>query len=313
MVKNMEMTTEKSKIISIFKSVILPFIPMILWGSLFPMIKIGYAAFEIDGKNIPDIIMFAALRFTICGLILCTFCLLKKIKFATPVRSNLLKIMLSGLFSIILHYAFTYVGLAFTDSSKTALLKQLGVLFYICFAFLFIKDERFSVLKIVGGVLGFGGLIAINLNGQGLTFAFGDILIVLASVCTVVSSIISKELVKTNSPFWTNGISQLYGGIIMLIAALVMGGRIPKITPWAVFVFLYICTASIIAYVLYSYLLRTVSLSRMFIIKFTEPLFACLFGAWWLSEDIFKIQYLVAFVMISAGIILGNKAKEKTK
>ena len=41
-------------------------------------------------------------------------------------------------------------------------------------------------------------------------------------------------------------------------------------------------------------------------IKFAEPLFTCLFGAVLLGEVIFKIQYLVAFVLISTGIVLGN-------
>jgi drug/metabolite transporter (DMT)-like permease len=283
---------------------------MILWGSLFPMIKIGYAAFEIESTSIPDIIMFASCRFTLCGIILCSICLVRKEKIAVPVKSNVFKILLLGLFSIVLHYAFTYIGLAFTDGSKTALLKQLGVLFYICFAFLFIKDEKFSVFKIVGAIVGFAGLVAINVSGQGVTFAFGDILIILASVCTVISSVMNKSVAKNNSAFWVNGLSQFSGGLIMLIAALIMGGKIPKITPWAIFVFMYICTASMIAYVLYTYLLRTVSVSKMFIIKFTEPLFACIFGAMWLGEDIFKIQYLVAFLLISTGIILGNKSKE---
>ncbi len=306
----METTRKILNSSTFFKSILLPLVPMILWGSLFPMIKIGYAAFEIESTNIPDIIMFASCRFTLCGIILCAICLVRKEKIAAPIKSNVFKILSLGLFSIVLHYAFTYIGLAFTDSSKTALLKQLGVLFYICFAFLFIKDEKFSVLKIVGGVLGFGGLVAINLNGAGLIFAFGDILIILASVCTVISSVINKSVANNNSAFWVNGLSQLSGGLVMLIAALIMGGKIPKITPWAIFVFLYICTASMIAYVLYTYLLRTVSVSKMFIIKFTEPLFACIFGAMWLGEDIFKIQYLLAFILISAGIILGNKANE---
>jgi drug/metabolite transporter (DMT)-like permease len=39
-----------------------------------------------------------------------------------------------------LHYAFTYIGLSSTDSSKTALIKQLGSLIYVCFAFLFFKN-----------------------------------------------------------------------------------------------------------------------------------------------------------------------------
>jgi drug/metabolite transporter (DMT)-like permease len=47
----------------------------------------------------------------------------------------------------------------------------------------------------------------------------------------------------------------------------------------------------------------------MFIIKFSEPLFACVFGALLLGENIFKWQYLIAFVLISSGIILGNKNK----
>jgi len=48
----------------------------------------------------------------------------------------------------------------------------------------------------------------------------------------------------------------------------------------------------------------------MFIIKFAGPLFACVFGAVLLGENIFKIQYLVAFVLISLGIILGNKTEK---
>ena len=59
---------------------------------------------------------------------------------------------------IVLHYAFTYIGLATTDSAKTALIKQLGALLYVCFAFLFIKEEKFSVLKILGTLMGFGGI-----------------------------------------------------------------------------------------------------------------------------------------------------------
>jgi len=48
-------------------------------------------------------------------------------------------------------------------------------------------------------------------------------------------------------------------------------------------------------------------MTKLFIIKFTEPLIACVFGAVLLGEDILKIQYLVAFVLITAGILLGNR------
>ena len=72
-------------------------------------------------------------------------------------------------------------------------------------------------------------------------------------------------------------------------------------------VFAYICTASMIAYLLWNYILKTSDLSNMFIIKFAEPLFACLFGAILLGENIFQWQYLIGFILISLGIILANK------
>lgn len=296
-----------------FATLGLSLLVMALWGSLFPFIKIGYEAFAIDTTSIPDILMFAALRFTVCGAIVCLFSGVKKEKLEAPKLKSALMITLMGLFAIVLHYAFTYVGLSLTDSSKTALLKQSGVLLYVCFAFLFFKDEKFSPLKIVGALVGFGGIIAINMGGGAVTFAVGDILIILASVCTVVSNVMSKKIVGSSSPYWVTGISQLTGGLILFVAAIVMGGKFPTFTPWAVLVFAYICTASIVAYTLWYYVQNHADLSGLFIIKFAEPLFACLFGALLLSEDIFKLQYLFAFLLISLGIVLANLKKKDTK
>ena len=144
-----------------FKTIALSLLVMALWGSLYPMIKIGYNAFEINSNSIPDILMFAGIRFVVCGLVVCVYSFLKKEMIAVPKVKNIFYIFIMGLFSIVLHYAFTYIGLSTTDSSKTALIKQLGVLIYVCFAFLFFKDEKYSTLKIVGAVIGFGGIIAI--------------------------------------------------------------------------------------------------------------------------------------------------------
>ena len=57
--------------------------------------------------------------------------------------------------------------------------------------------------------------------------------------------------------------------------------------------------------------MKSSDLSNLFIIKFAEPLFACIFSAFLLGEDLFKWQYFVAFVLISAGIVLGNKNESK--
>lgn len=290
------------------KTVVLSLIVMALWGSLFPMIKIGYSTFNIAAASIPDILMFAGVRFFVCGLVVCVYCWCKKEQIAAPKYRNILNICIIGFFSIVLHYAFTYIGLSTTDGSKTALIKQVGALIYVCFAFLFFENEKYSILKIVGAIIGFSGIVAINYNSNGFSFSAGDILIIGASVCTVVSNVISKKSSAENSPFWITGISQLSGGIILLMSAFVMGADMLTFTLKSAVVFSYICIASVLSYTLWYYVLRNNSLSKMFIIKFAEPLFACVFGAVLLGEDIFRIQYLLAFVLISAGIVLGNKS-----
>ena len=296
-----------------FKIISLSLLVMALWGSLFPMIKIGYASFNIDSASIPDILMFASMRFILSGIVVCAFSFFRKEKLAAPKAKSILNILVIGLVSIVLHYAFTYIGLSVTDGSKTALIKQIGSLIYVCVAFLFFKEEKFSVLKIIGAIIGFLGIIAINYSGEGVSFTLGDMLIILASICTVVSSVLVKKKAGGSSAFWITGISQLSGGIILFVAALIMGGNFLGFNLQSTLVFAYICFASIVAYTLWYYILKTSDLSNMFIIKFAEPLFACVFGAVLLGENIFKIQYLLAFVLISAGIILGNKSVTKNE
>lgn len=282
---------------------------MALWGSLFPMVKIGYNAFGINAYSIPDILMFAGARFILSGFVVCIFSYIKKEKLESPRGKSVLTICVMGLFSIVLHYAFTYIGLSMTDSSKTALIKQAAALIYVCFAFLFFREEKFCIIKIIAAVVGFCGIIAINYNPDGIKFLVGDILIICASVCTVVANVISKKSVEGNSPFWITGISQLVGGLIIFVAAIIMGAESLNFNIKSTAVFMYICIASIVAYTLWYYILNSNSLSKLFIIKFAEPLFACVFGAVLLGENIFKIQYLLAFVLISGGILLGNRSE----
>ncbi len=290
------------------KELLLAIFNMMLFGSLFPLIKIGYSVFNIDTNRICDILVFASIRFILSGLVLLLISFVRKEKIAVPKFKSFCSITFMGIFAIVLHYAFTYIGLSLADSSKTALLKQLGLLLYVCFAFLFVKEEKFGTNKIIGAIVGFCGIIAINFGAGGnVKFSIGDYLIIFASVCSVISSVLTKKVAQNNSSFLVVGISQLTGGIILLFIGLMMGGCIPTFTIKSGFVFGYICLASIAGYLLWTYLQRNGDLSKLFIVKFAEPLFACIFGAILLGEDILKLQYLFAFILISAGIMFGNK------
>lgn len=293
------------------KTILLSLVVMALWGSLYPCIKLSYRALGIDPGSVPDILLFAAIRFVICGGIVSALCL-GRYRADRPSGRNVAYFLLIGLFSIVLHYGLMYVGLSMTDSGKTALIKQAGSLLYICLACLFIKEETFSAYRILGGIIGFVGVAAINYTPGRLNFGPGEALVLVASVCTVVANIISRRSVQKTSPYWLTGISQLFGGIVLLTVALILGGRLPGVSPLGLLLLSYICAASIVSYMLWYRILQSSVLSNMLIIKFAEPVFACLFGAALLGENIFKLQYVLAFIFIASGILLGNKVRKST-
>lgn len=288
------------------KTVFVSLIVMALWGLLFPLVKLGYDVFEI--KTVPDALLFAGVRFCVCGAIVCAFCALRdKEAFKTIKSSVVIPVLLSGFFSIVLHYSLNYCGLILTESSKSAILKQAGSIIFVCFSWAFFKEDKLTIRKIIGVLLGLFGIISINISSGGYSFHIGDILIVLSSVCMMVSNIISKKAVSSVSPIVLTGVSQLFGGIILVAAGLLSGGKMTPVLNIDSFVFVWIILTSVISYCLWYITVGRANLSNLYIIKFAEPLFACIFGAILLGEKIFKIQYLISFLLISAGVCISNK------
>ena len=287
------------------KSIFYALLVMFLWGTLFPMVKLGYGAYNIVTTG--DILFFAGIRFTICGALICLYTFITDKASFKGVKNTLVPVLLSGLFAIILHYSFTYSALKLTDSSKTAILKQIGVLFYVCFSSMFFKEDKLTAKKLIGVLMGFVGIIAINANADGISFNIGDALIIAASFCTVFSNVISKKVFQTVKPITSTGISQLFGGIVLLIIGNLLGGGMDFAFGKSAFIMGYICFASIFSYSIWFTVVKNGELSKLFIIKFAEPVFACIFGAILLGENIFKVQYILAFLLIATGIYISNK------
>lgn len=292
------------------RSLILALVTMMLWGSLYPMVQKGFAAYEVN--TTADILLFAGIRFMVCGAAVCIYAAFKEKGSYRPVKKVIPGILWSGFFAIVLHYSFTYLGLDSTDSSKTALIKQVGSLFYVCFSFLFFKEDRPTVQKIIAALAGFLGIVALNLSAEGISFSIGDLLILGASFSLMFSNVISKKVFSVASPVTATGISHFFGGTILLIVGLAMGGQVSFRLDSSLLIFAYICTASSVSYCLWFIVLKDGELSKLYIIKFSEAIFTCIFGAIIMKENIWKLQYLAALVLICGGILISNiKRKEK--
>lgn len=234
--------------------------------------KLGYQACGIVTTG--NILYFAGVRFNICGAIICLYSLFRNKENFRPVKTAIVPVLLSGVFAIILHYSFIYLGLQLTDSSKTAILKQVGALFYVCFSTLFFKDDRLTAKKLVGSLLGFAGIIAINISTEGVAFQIGDVLIIAASFCTVFSNVISKKVFQKVEPITATGCSQLFGGAVLLAIGKVLGGQMTFAVNRSSLILVYICLASILGYCIWFTIVKSGELSKLFIIKFAEPVFA---------------------------------------
>lgn len=295
-------------------STLLALLVMFFWGSLFPMIKIGYSAFGVDTSSVASILLFAGLRFLLCGaaLIAVSGVRMKRLEF--PARSALAPILLIALTSYVLHYACTYVGISRLESSKTAIIKQTGTLFIICFAFLFRKEDRFTPNKLIGGLLGFSSILVVNLNGLHLSVSGYDLLILLASFCSAAGMIFSKNAYDSYDPLYITAWAQLFGGAIMLALGLLLGGRLAMVDLRAALVLLYMCFASCAGYGLWNLLLKYNDMSRLNVIKFAETLFSALCSWVLLGENIFRLSYLISFLLVCAGIMICNmKGLKKRK
>ena len=278
---------------------------MLLWGSLFPCIKLGYRAFGTDTSSVPSLILFAGIRFLICGTALAVISLLTGRKMI-PRKEDVGLSIAASLTSIVFHYTCTYVGLTMAESGKTAILKQLCAILFVCFSALFRKIGSSRIRTFFGAVIGFIGIFAINYD-SGISFGLGETLIVAASVCTVVSNLFGKRVLETMDPIAYTAFTQLFGGIILTAAGILLGGRIGSWSPRAALILGYICTASTVAYTLWFYAVRRVDLSYLFIVKMAEPLFAVLFGAILLGENLWQMRYLVSLLCIGGAIWLSTE------
>ncbi|MBR0190118.1 MAG: DMT family transporter [Clostridia bacterium] len=127
----------------------------------------------------------------------------------------------------------------------------------------------------------------------------------------LISNILCKKLTKDLDAVVITGYSHFAGGVLLVIIGICSGGNIGYLSVKSAGIFAYICAASIVAYCLWNSILKNNNLSHLFIIKFTEPLFACIFSAILLGEDIFKWQNIIAVLLVSLGIILGSFQRKR--
>lgn len=287
-----------------------------LWGSAFPCIKIGYQMFEISQDAVATQILFAGLRFTLAGILVILIGSVLSGNLLKINRQNALKILKLSLLQTVLQYLFFYIGLANTTGVKASIIEGVNVFIAIFVASLIFRQEKLTMGKLAGCLIGFAGVVLVNLNGNGLDMSFhlnGEGFIFLSTVAYAFSSVYLKRYSKTENPVLLSGWQFISGGLVMTIMGLLMGGKITKVTATGIAMLFYLACISAVAYSLWGILLKYNQVSRVAVFGFMNPVFGVILSAFLLGEreQASGIKSIIALILVSIGIYITAKVKEE--
>ena len=289
-----------------------------LWGSATPSIKTGYEIFGIAGSDTASIIVFAGMRFFLAGAIVLLIQSCAEKRVITPEKGSAKAIITLSLLQTMIQYFCFYVGLAHTSGVSGTIISGAGGLFAILLACVVFRQEKLTANKLIGVIIGFSGIIIMNLDFKGGTaFHFtllGEGLVLMSQLSYALSSIMVKRYSSRFSVVMLSGYQFMLGGLVMVIVGLLTGGRVDLtvgIAGWALLI--YMALISSIAYSVWGLLMANNPVSRIAIFNFLVPLFGVVLSAVFLgeTEQALQLNKLIALALVCLGIFTVNKAAEK--
>ena len=280
------------------------------WGWAYPLIKLGFEEFAIEPSMTAEKMLFAGVRFTLAGMLVLGIARGAKINFALKSRDGYWYMLLFALMNTTLHYAFFYIGLSHSGGARAAILNSLGVFLLVILACLFFKSDKLTGRKIIGCIVGFAGILILNVGGgdSGKFTLQGDGMIVLNALCAAVAGLMTRGLGKRVDVFVGTGYSLAIGGILLIVPALFMGAGIPQITAWGVVILLLLVGISTLGFMLYNKLLTCNPVGKVAIYNSLIPIVGAITSSLCLDEP-FYWKYIIAAMLATAGIYIINRGK----
>lgn len=281
-----------------------------VWGLAYPFIKMGYAHFSITPEMTGSKILFAGVRFTVCGLIILVVSASAGRSMAMRKRSDWFFMLLYALLNTTLHYAAFYIGLSYSAGSRAAILNSLSVFILVILACVFFRSDRLTWSKLVGCGIGFTGILALNLGGgeSGRFTMLGDGMIILNAICSAVAGLLTRGLARRVDVFVGTGYSLALGGLLLLAPAVCMQATFPQVTLYGLAILLVLIGISAVGFLLYNKLISCNPVGKVAIFNSLIPVVGAVSSCLCLGEP-FYWKYIVAGALAAIGIYVINRQK----
>ena len=282
----------------------------LLWGSAYPAIKGGYALLAIGADDVPSKMVFAGDRFAIAGGLLLLMARLTQRSISGLSATQWRQITTLGLTQTSLQYIFFYVGLAYATGVKGSIMNATGTFFSVLLAHFIYHNDRLSLTKVIGCLVGFAGVMVVNFNRDLLDFDFsllGEGFVVLAAFILSAASIYGKKVSQSMDSVVLTGYQLGIGGVALMLGGTLTGGTLAGFTLASSALLFYLAVLSSVAFALWTILLKYNRVGTVTIFNFLIPIFGAILSAMFLGETILEWKNLLALGLVCFGIWLVNR------
>ena len=286
----------------------------LLWGSAFPAIKAGYALLDIAASEIASQMLFAGYRFTLAGLVLLVYAGWS----GRPLRlapGQTRQVLLLGATQTALQYVFFYIGLAHATGVKSSIMNATSTFFSVLLAHLIYADDRLTARKALGCLIGFAGVIVVNVaGGAGLDLEFsllGEGAIIIAALVLAGATIYGKRVSQRLDAVVMTGYQLTIGGLMLCLVGFAFGGEVADFDLQSATLLIYLALLSSVAFAIWSVLLKYNPVGQVAIFNFLIPVFGVVLSALLLGENMFAWKNLVALCCVVLGIWLVTTSKPR--
>jgi drug/metabolite transporter (DMT)-like permease len=216
-----------------------------------------------------------------------------------------------GFFATALPFALFSWGEQYIDSALAAILNGTTPIFTIVLAHFFIKDDRLTLSKSLGVLLGFGGLtllIGPSLLGGVQATTWGLMAIAIAAASYGVGIVYSRKNLRGLPPLVGPAAQLMMAAFYLLPLSLLIEQPFTLALPsWQALGSLVVLATigTALAFVIYYRIMEQTSATYLSMVTYMVPVFGVILGVWVLNEQLYWNAY-AGCALILLGVMIVN-------
>jgi drug/metabolite transporter (DMT)-like permease len=195
---------------------------------------------------------------------------------------------------------------------KSSILNASTTFFSVLLAHCFYRNDRLNFHKAAGCLIGFAGVLAVNFSPELLDFHFtllGEGFVVIAMFVLSATSIYGKRLSQTMDSVVLCGYQLAIGGIVLVAAGHLGGGKLSGFTPESTALLAYMALLSSVSYAIWTALLKYNRVGLVAVFNLQIPIFGAVLSAVFLGERVLEWKNVVALLLVCGGIWLVTRER----